>query len=104
MSAFNQFKKKVNLPEEFGSDQPYVRLAYVEEGAVSGSDADVELSSDPDRIFVTITEWQKSVTGTIRSPAVRYEFDGVTGKIISDNEDDLANLLISVDGMRVLSA
>lgn len=103
MSALDDFKKKVGIPTIFGKDSPYVRLAAVEEDGSGGVDADVEFLEDPDRIVVTISEWKKLAAGTDREPPVRYEFDAQNGKIISDDPDDLANLLIAVEGMRVLN-
>ncbi len=109
MNALDKFKKKVGLPAAFGEEQPYVRLAYVDESQSTGADADVEFDNGDDggHVTVTVTEWSKDGTETVRNPEMRrVRFDLATGAVIGSNGDDineaLNELLIAVDGMRVL--
>lgn len=102
MNALEQFKRKVQLPDGFGAAQPYVRLAAVDEGGEFGADADVEF--DEGTVTVTVTEWEKAETGTARVPVMRVAFDAASGAILGseDGAEALPNLLVAVDGMRVL--
>lgn len=105
MSALNVFKEKANLPAAFGEAQPYVRMAYVDESETTGADADVEFDGDIGRVIVTVTEWGTDGARVVRSPDLRrVEFDLATGAIVGcdDPGEALSNLLIAVDGMKVL--
>lgn len=109
MNALDKFKNKVNLPATFGAEQPYARLAYVDESKTAGADADVEFDGETGRVTVTVTEWAKVGTGIVRDPNQmrRVNFDLATGALIdSDVELDigeaLSGLLTAVDGMQVL--
>lgn len=102
MNALEQFKRKAGIPAGFGAEQPYAHLAYVDESKAVGADADVEFDGEAGRVTVTVTEWMKAETGTDRTPATRFEFDLATGGIIGGDDDALINLLVMIDGMRVL--
>lgn len=103
MSALEQFRQKAQIPANFGAEQPYVRLASVDASGDTGADADVEFDGDAGCVRVTVTEWEKSSTGTARTPVMRAIFDARTGALMGeDDEDALPSLLVAIDGMRVL--
>jgi hypothetical protein len=63
----------------------------------------VEVDGDSGCVRVTVTEWEKSSTGTARTPVMRAIFDVRTGALMGeDDEDALSSLLVAIDGMRVL--
>lgn len=100
MNALEQFKKIAGIPAEFGAAQPYARLNAVDEAGAAGADADVEYDEDSERVRVTVTDWIGSVAS--RKIVMKVEFDVATGKIVGDEGDTLSDLLVAVDGMRVL--
>lgn len=103
--ALDIFKEKAGIPAAFGEAQPYVRMAYVDESGAAGADADVEFDGDIERVIVTVTEWDKDGERVVRSPDLsRVEFDLTTGAIVGcdDPGEALSNLLVVVDGMKVL--
>lgn len=102
MNALENFKQKAKIPASFGAERPYVRLAGVDASGDTGADADVEFDGDAGCVRVTVTEWEKAATGTARTPVMRVGFDIATGEILGDDEDALSNLLVAIDGMRVL--
>ena len=104
MSPFEQFKLKAGVPAGFGETLPYVRLASVDHGDVDsvGADADIEFDGDQNCVKVTVTEWERSTTGTDRNQVLYVVFDLATGQIVDDEGDGLSDLLVAIDGMRVL--
>lgn len=102
MNALEQFKRKVGIPAGFGAERPYVRLACVDESKRAGADADVEFDGDQNCVKVKITEWELSGNGTDRTPVMHVVFDLSTGRIVDDEGEALSDLLVAIDGMRVL--
>lgn len=106
MSALEQFKQKTGIPADFGANRPYVRLASVDESKSVGADADVEFDGDQNCVKVTVTEWELADNGTkrtpVRTPVMIAVFDAATGQLDDAEGEALTDLLVAVDGMRVL--
>lgn len=102
MNALERFKLKAGIPADFGAERPYVRLASVDESKSVGADADVEFDGDQNCIKVTVTEWALAGKRTDRAPVMAVVFDLATGRIVDDEGEALADLLVAIDGMRVL--
>lgn len=103
MNDLERFKRQAGIPADFGAERPYVRLASVDESKRVGADADVEFDGDQTRIKVTVTEWALTSNGTDRTPVMDVAFDLATGRIVDDEGEALSDLLVAIDGMRVLS-
>lgn len=103
MSDLEQFKRQAGIPANFGAARPYVRLASIDESKSVGADADVEFDGDQNCIKVTVTEWALASNGTDRMPVMDVAFDLATGRIVDDEGEALSDLLVAIDGMRVLS-
>lgn len=108
MNALQHFQRAVSLPPEFGLERPYARLVYVDESGLAGADADVEYrerDGDDDQVVVTITEWQLEEGKTQRGGHRVVTFNAVSGEILQpqiDQQEDLAELLAAVNGMRLV--